>query len=114
MHPDPPQPSVLGETLLTTSQAARRFPSDCMGGHIHIATIHRWIMNGICGPDGRRIHLEAVRVGSRWLTSCEAIQRFADQLKAVRGHGRTPCMNGEPIAPRTMPSDKQESPASAA
>ena len=84
MHPDSLRPSVLSEDLLTTSQAARRFPSDCVGGHVHPATIHRWIMAGISGPGGRRIHLEAVRVGSRWLTSREAIQRFVEQLVICR------------------------------
>jgi hypothetical protein len=111
MHSDSPRPSVLGETLLTTSQAARRFPSDCVGGHVHIATIHRWIMSGISGP-GRRIHLEAVRVGSRWLTSCEAIQRFADQLMAVRGNGLPPAATSDPGS-GSMSSQKK-TPTSAA
>jgi hypothetical protein len=45
-------------------------------------------------PDGRRLRLEVVRVGGRWLTSAPAILRFIDR--------QTPNLNTDPDpAPRT-------------
>jgi len=40
----------------------------------------RWILNGTKRQDGQLVRLEALRMGSRWITSVEAIQRFAEAL----------------------------------
>jgi excisionase family DNA binding protein len=56
------------ETLLTIEKAAERLL-------VSQATLIRWITQGSSG-----IRLEAVKVGSRWRTSEEAIQRFSDRL----------------------------------
>jgi hypothetical protein len=40
----------------------------------------RWAREGARGPGGQKVFLEAVRLGSRWLTSVEAIRRFAAAL----------------------------------
>jgi hypothetical protein len=54
----------------------------------------RWITTGIPGPDGERVRLEGVRVGGRWLTSEEALARWAESL--------TPRLDTDPApAPRT-------------
>jgi hypothetical protein len=37
-------------------------------------------MAGTKAPDGRVVRLEAIRLGGRWLTSVEALQRFAAAL----------------------------------
>jgi hypothetical protein len=42
--------------------------------------ILRWVEEGSIGPDGERVKLEAIRLGNRWLTSREALQRFAERL----------------------------------
>lgn len=80
---------VLAETVRTTAQAARLIRSDAGQGHVHPATVIRWILDGIQAGD-RRIRLEAVRVGSRWLTSDEALQRFADQITLSRAGNGSP------------------------
>ena len=37
-------------------------------------------MRGAGAPDGNLVKLEAVRIGGRWLTSREALQRFVAAL----------------------------------
>ncbi len=70
------------EPLLTLAQAATRFPGHRGGKRIHPATLTRWILAGVRAIDGGRVRLEAVRAGSRWLTSEAALQRFTEALSA--------------------------------
>ncbi len=44
----------------------------------------RWILHSARNPAGEIVRLEAVRLGSRWMTSREALQRFAEQLTPKR------------------------------
>jgi hypothetical protein len=37
-------------------------------------------MDGARGPNGERVKLEALRLGGRWVSSREALQRFAEAL----------------------------------
>jgi hypothetical protein len=71
---------LSSETLLSLSQAARRLPPCRADRPVNPATIWRWIAKGARRPDGTRITLEAVRLGGRWLTSAEALARFAAAL----------------------------------
>jgi hypothetical protein len=50
-----------------------------------VSTFVRWIVDGRRGPDGVRHHLEALRVGSRWMTDENAIIRFAEKMTPSRG-----------------------------
>jgi hypothetical protein len=50
-------------------------PSGAPGRRPHAATVHRWILRGVGG-----VHLEAVKLGGRWATSVEAVDRFIDRL----------------------------------
>jgi hypothetical protein len=60
----------------------------------------RWITEGVPGPDGRRVKLEGLRVGCRWLTSEEALARWAERL--------TPEVEAAPPpAPRTPAQRKR-------
>ena len=68
------------ERLITLAEAARRFPGHRGGDHVHPATLTRWILRGAVSVTGRRVRLEAVRCGSRWLTSAEAVARFMAAL----------------------------------
>ena len=68
------------ESLISLSQAAARFPGHRGAERLHPATLTRWILKGVKAVDGRRVKLEAVRVGCRWLTSEPALRRFADAL----------------------------------
>lgn len=67
---------VATETLLSLSQAARRFPPYRQGRPVAVSTIWRWAFTGVLAPGGRRVRLEVVRLGGRWLTSVEAISRY--------------------------------------
>jgi hypothetical protein len=84
--------SLTEETLLSISQAARRLPPGRRGRPVSFACVLRWILDGIPGPDGQRVRLEAVRLGGRWLTSVEALSRFAAALTPVlREACQAPC-----------------------
>jgi hypothetical protein len=86
--------AILDETVLDLAAVTtivppakgRREPGDPddepapRGKRTHISTILRWIMHGAKAPDGTRVRLEAVRLGGRWLTSREALQRFVQAL----------------------------------
>jgi hypothetical protein len=71
---------LLGETLIGLCEAARRLPPGRGGRPVSFSAVLRWITDGISGPDGQRIRLEGVRVGGRWLTSEEALARWAERL----------------------------------
>lgn len=58
------------ETLLTLPQAAEQLPTKPTR-----ATVWLWVSKGIRG-----VRLEAVRIGRQWVTSTEALQRFAERL----------------------------------
>jgi hypothetical protein len=65
--------SVLDESTLTIAEAARI-------GRTSFCSVWRWLLRGVPDPQGRRVRLEGVRVGGRWLTSKEALERFAEAL----------------------------------
>jgi hypothetical protein len=92
-------PPLNGEPLVTLSQAARKYPGCRGAATLNPSTLTRWILLGTKAPDGRRVRLEAVRVGCRWLTSEAALARFAAALTAVTaGDGLPPARS--PVAAR--------------
>jgi hypothetical protein len=93
------------EGYISLVQAATRFPGHRGADRLHPATLTRWILKGARALDGRRVKLEADRVGSRWLTSEPALRRFSDALGAA---GDT-----TPDTPRT-PTARQKASARAA
>ena len=72
--------TILQESLLTLHDAAQLLPSNRVGKRVNFATVWRWALKGIRAIDGRLVRLEASRVGGRWLTSREALERFAAAL----------------------------------
>ena len=70
------------EPLITLGQAATRYPGHRGASRLHPATLARWVLTGVRAIDGRQVKLEALRVGTRWLTSEAALQRFAKALAA--------------------------------
>lgn len=72
--------NISSETTITIAEAAKMLPPGRNGRPVHFSAVLRWILQGTKGLDGRRVHLEAVRLGGRWITSHEALQRFADAL----------------------------------
>jgi hypothetical protein len=80
---------LLAENTLSLNAAAKKLPAGRRGRPVTLSCLIRWITDGAKGPTGERIRLEAIRLGGRWITSTEALQRFAAAL--------TP--NAEPEAP---------------
>jgi hypothetical protein len=68
------------ERPISLQEAARFLPPGRNSRPVHISALLRWITAGARGPGGRRIRLEAIRMGGRWLTSREALQRFGERL----------------------------------
>src|SRR4051812_45979899 len=88
-----PSPSLLlAETLIGLGEAAHRLPPGRGGRPVSFSCVLRWITNGVTGSDGERVKLEGVRVGGRWLTSEEALARWADRLTPQLDPGQTPIM----------------------
>jgi len=71
------------EPLISLVQAAIKFPGHRGADRLHPATLTRWIQTGVRALDGRRVKLEAVRVGCRWLTSEPALRRFSEALQSM-------------------------------
>jgi hypothetical protein len=67
------------ETLLPLSEAAKKIPPNRSGKKVHTSTVLRWILKGVKG-----VALEGTRLGGRWLTSLEALQRFGDRLATTQ------------------------------
>jgi hypothetical protein len=64
------------ETCITLAAVARMLPPGRAGKPITISCVLKWIIDGVKTPAGQ-VRLEAVRVGGRWITSVEAVERFA-------------------------------------
>jgi hypothetical protein len=71
--------NLENETTVSLSQVARRLPPGRRGRPVTISCILRWILDGVRLPSGEVVRLEAVRLGGRWLTTLEAVARFADR-----------------------------------
>ncbi len=67
------------ETLLSFAQAAQRLPAT-RGQRVHASTILRWARDGARLPSGRVLKLEALKLGGRYITSTEALERFGSAL----------------------------------
>ncbi len=65
------------ETIVTFTEAARFLPK-LNGRRPHPSTLWRWARKGVSG-----VHLETRRIGSRFVTSVEALDRFASALATV-------------------------------
>jgi hypothetical protein len=92
--------TLIDETLLSLSQAARRLPPGRNGRPVTLSCLLRWVLDGVPGPDGQRVRLEAARLGGRWLTSVEALARFAAALTPRLGSDDPPPRRRSPAARR--------------
>jgi hypothetical protein len=70
---------IKTETTLLVSEVPNH-PSLQREPRLHQSTILRWIHRGVLGTGGQRVKLEAFRLGGRWYTSLEALQRYAARL----------------------------------
>jgi hypothetical protein len=87
---------LTSETPIPLAQAAKLVPPGRSGKKTHLSTLFRWITQGCKAPNGEVVRLEAIRLGSRWMTSREALQRFAEAL--------TPDIGGTSTDPAPTPT----------
>src|SRR5262245_188130 len=78
---------LSSEPAISLGEAAAVVPPSRQGKRTNISTILRWILFGVKNPNGERIRLEGIRFGGKWVTSRDALQRFAERL--------TPDLNGQ-------------------
>jgi hypothetical protein len=71
---------LTNESTTSLGQAAKLLPPGRRNRPVNLSTLLRWVLSGVKGPSGETIRLEAVRLGGRWVTSREALQRFAERL----------------------------------
>lgn len=68
------------EKPITLAEACRLVPPGRGSKRTHLSTLIRWITVGAKAPNGQTVRLEGLRLGGRWITSREALQRFAVRL----------------------------------
>ena len=98
--------ALLSEDLIPLGVAANLFPGARGADRVNPATVFRWCTRGTRTPDGQVVKLECLRVGSRLLTSRQAVVRYVANLTgSIPGTNRS--------SPRT-PSEKARSSEAAA
>ena len=80
------------ENLLTLADAAKRF-------NVSKCSVMRWVRFGQQG-----VLLGARKLGARWYTSEEALQRFTDRVTSVELGGNTPAPSGSGPSTVVKPS----------
>jgi hypothetical protein len=80
---------LRNESTLTLAQAARMLPPGRRGRPATLSCVLRWVRDGVKTPTGT-IRLEAIRLGGRWLTSVEALERFAARQTPAFGERPAP------------------------
>lgn len=68
--------ALIRESWISLSQAAKLFPPARRGRPVSASCVWRWFKEGVRTADGRRVHLEALRVVNRYVTSADAVRRF--------------------------------------
>jgi hypothetical protein len=60
------------------SQLAQRVPRVRLGKPVSLSCVLRWVLDGakVQGQNGRRVKLEAVRLGGKWISTPGALRRF--------------------------------------
>jgi hypothetical protein len=85
---------LSAESILSLRDAAKLIPPARRGRPVSFQCILRWAMEGARSPTGERVKLKAIRLGGRWVTSRESLQRFAEALTPrsdnIMSKSRTP------------------------
>src|SRR5262245_19011165 len=71
--------NIQSETVVSYQDVITRILPASGGRRVHIGTLHRWRSHGLRG-----VRLESLKLGGRWHTSLEALQRFFDSLTPGR------------------------------
>ena len=83
------------ETIVTFSEGAKRLPARRLGKPVHHTTLSRWHHIGHQG-----VKLEALRLPSGWVTSLEALSRFAERLTEMSERSPAPATPFKRTQPR--------------
>src|SRR5579864_3422471 len=81
------------ESALSLRDVAKLIPPARLGKPVSFQCVLRWVLDGSLSPSGERVKLEAIRLGSRWITSREALQRFAERLTPPSANSPTSHMH---------------------
>jgi hypothetical protein len=68
--------TLMAEVLVPVNSLPAILPAAPSGKPLCRSAVWRWVSNGLPGPDEKRVRLEAVRLGRRWMTSRQALARF--------------------------------------
>jgi hypothetical protein len=68
------------EQPLNLADLCAQVPPGRNGKRTHLSTLLRWILKGARAVDGSVVKLEGLRLGGRWVSTREALQRFAERL----------------------------------
>ncbi len=99
---------IVAEKPIGVMQASRLLGTFGLGKPCNPGTVARWIMAGVKMPDGSVLKLEAIRAGSRLMTSKPAVLRFLSRQQG------TPTPTGTTPAPRSPAARQRDSEAAAA
>jgi hypothetical protein len=73
---------LTSEQPISLAEAAALVPSSRGCERTATSTLFRWITVGARARHGGIVKLDGMRLGGRWVTSREALQRFAERLSA--------------------------------
>ncbi len=95
-------PLMNGEHTFGLGAIAKKIPGARGNSHTNASTIFRWITRGVRAANGTIVKLEAIRLGSSWRTSLEAVDRFSARLTEAA----IPTSPTPPPAPTPTPTPK--------
>ena len=84
---------ITTETVITPAKAAHLCPERRRGVRPNVATVYRWMMQGVRG-----IKLESIVVGATRCTSVEALQRFFDALTTAADAEHSSIVTPPPVS----------------
>ena len=101
---------LRNESTVSLSQAGRLLPPGRRGRPVTLSCLLRWVQDGVKLPSGETVRLEACRMGGRWITSFEALQRFAvRQTPIILSADSPPTEEKRATEPRTAIRRRRES-----
>ncbi len=75
--------NLVNEHRIGLHEGTKLYPSFREGRPTHVSTLLRHITRGVRLSNGEIVRLEGARLGGRWVTSVEAVQRFMERLTAA-------------------------------
>jgi hypothetical protein len=95
-------------TYLSLPEVARLLPISRRGRPVHVATVTRWIVDGVLLRDGTRLRLRGTRLPGRWVVEPAALQEFLVALTADRSATPTSAQRTPQPVPARTPSARRK------